>query len=191
MTGMQYLPEIDNKPIQTRCFRYSGNLTSAPNPSFDTQDIRCAVGFVTSASTTYYPVIDAFKLNRIGVTILPNSTTSAGTVTFSWVGINQPDIRETLLFTNAIPVHASFYPYEGSSASFWWDNTSTLTELFSLRSTETDISVILDIQLEYIINTGAITSVALSGASSFTGVGYRTLPIGNNSFTPVDLDVVT
>ena len=149
------------------------------------------IGSVTSASTTYIPLIDSFKLKRVGMTIMPNSTTSAGYITFTWLGLNQPEIRETLIYASAIPAHASYYPYEGSAASWWWDNTSTTTNLFSIRSVETDINIFLDIEFEYIIKTGAVSSVALTSPSSFTGVGYRVLPIGNLLFTPVDLDSVS
>jgi hypothetical protein len=187
--GSQLLPSVNNKPIQTRCFRYQGTINETA--TFTSQDLRCIMGAVTSASTVFYPLIDGFQINRVGMTLMPNSTTTAGTVVFSWQGFNCPDIRETLLVANAIPFHKSFIPPEGTSPWFWWDNSSTTTNLFSIESgLATGCVIFLDFDLKYILNSGAITSTALSVNSTFTGIGYRELPIGDLSFSPTDLDVV-
>jgi len=97
-----------------------------------------------------------------------------------------------MLVANAIPAHRSFYPPEGASSWFWWDNSSTTTNLFSVRNSQgTDLAIIMDLELQYILNTGAITSVALTGASTLTGIAYRYLPITGLTFMPVDLDTVS
>lgn len=97
-----------------------------------------------------------------------------------------------MLVANSIPYHRSFEPIEGTSAWFWWDNSSTTTDLFSIRSAlTTDCLIILDIELNYIIATGAITSVPLTTTSSLTGLVYRTLPITGINFIPVELDTDT
>ncbi len=188
--GGVLLPDINNKPAQSRCIRYSGSVGSGTTALFNTQDIRSFVGFTNSGSTAYYPLTDAFKLLRVGLTLLPNDVSSAGTVTFVWNGFNAPDYRDTMLVANSIPYHRSFKPLDGTSASWWWDNSSSTTDLFSIRSAlNTDCVIILDIELKYIIATGAITSVPLTTTSSLNGLVYRLLPITGLNFTPVELDV--
>jgi len=181
------LPEINNKPIQTRCIRYYGTLNGTS--IWKSSDILAFVGFTNSGATPYYPLLDSFKLIRVGVILLPDGASSAGTVSFTWNGANAPEIRETMLVTNAVPFQKSFYPMVATSAWEWWDNSSTASDLFSLRSTlSTDCQIYLDIEIQYILNTGAIASVPLTTTSSVTGLVYRSLPITGLNFNPVDLD---
>jgi hypothetical protein len=187
--GMTLLSDINNRPIQTRVFRYFGSLNS--RVTFTSQDLSSIMGAVTSGATTFYPLIDGFQISRVGITLLPNNTTSAGTVSFSWSGLNAPDNRHTMLVANSIPYHQSFIPVEGTSAWFWWDNTSSTTNLFQVASTlSSDVLIYIDFDIKYVLNTGATTSVALTANATFTGIGYRQLPIGNLEFSPADLDTV-
>ncbi len=182
-------PEINNRPIHNRCVRYSGSLATSTPSTWNSQDIRCFVGACTSGSTAYYPIADSVQLVRVGVTLLPNSTTSAGSVSFGWIGNNAPTNRETLMVANAIPIHRSFYPYEGTNASWWWTSTSTTTDLFSLISTlPDDIQIVVDVEIRFTFASGNITNVALTTTSGVTGLVYRLMPIGELTFTPVDLD---
>jgi hypothetical protein len=51
--GTVYLPEINQKPIQTRCLRYQ-NVNNIPSSlTFQINDIRHMLGFVTNGSTTF------------------------------------------------------------------------------------------------------------------------------------------
>jgi len=184
------LPEVNNKPKQTRCVRYSGSLNGTT--LWHSSDILAFAGFTNSGATAYYPLLDSFRLNRVGITLLPDSASSAGTVSFVWNGFNAPEFRETMLVTNGVPFTRSFFPTEGSSAWLWWDNSSTSTDLFSVRSaTGSEVIIIIDIEITYIINTGAITNVPLTTTSAVTGLVYRTLPISSPAFVPVDLDTDT
>ncbi len=182
-------PEINNRPIHNRCVRYSGVLTTSTPTTWNSQDIRCFVGATISGSTGYYPIADSVQLVRVGVTLLPNSTTSAGSVSFGWIGNNAPTNRETMMVANAIPIHRSFYPYEGTNASWWWTSTSTTTDLFSLVSAlPDDIQIVLDVEIRYTFGSGSVTNVALTTTAGVSGLVYRLMPIGELIFTPVDLD---
>ncbi len=183
------LPDINNKPIQTRCIRYSGTTTS--ELQMDSQDLRCFCGATTSASTAYYPIAQSVLLKRVGITIMSDSSTTTGSVNFSWNGLNAPDVLHTLLVGPGFPNHRSFYPQEGTSAWLWWDATSTTTELFGISATDSSITIFLDIEFEYVIADGAITNVALTTTASVTGLVYRQLPIGNPIFVPIGLSTDT
>jgi hypothetical protein len=155
-------------------------------------DILAFVGFTNSGATPYYPLLDSFRLKRVGIILLPDAIDSAGTVSFTWNGANAPEVRETMLVANAIPFQKSFFPPEATSAWQWWDNSSTASDLFSIRTTlSTDIRIYIDIEITYILNTGAITSVPLTTTSAVTGLVYRSLPIATLNFVPVDLDTDT
>jgi hypothetical protein len=63
--------------------------------------------------------------------------------------------------------------------------------LFQVASTlSSDVLIYIDFDIKYVLNTGATTSVALTANATFTGIGYRELPIGNLEFSPADLDTV-
>jgi hypothetical protein len=188
--GAVYLPQINQRPIQKRCFRYANDGASVPDHlTFQTRDLRNMLGFVTSGATTFYPFIDSFKLCRIGATILPSDATGgAAFFTFSWRGDNAPQIEETILIGNTTPDHVSFYPPEGSTAWFWHDDQSANENLFDVStSNPTHNYIILDIELEYIINDGALTSQTLNNAAAFTGIAARHIPIATENFHAVNL----
>jgi len=191
-TGAQLITEINNKPILTRCVRFSSNTGNVGTSLFYSQDLLTSVGgHVTSGATTFYPIADSIQLIRVGITLLPDTSSSSGTVTFTWNGLNAPEVRETMFYSNAIPMQRSFRPVEATTAWLWWNNTATNTPLFSIRNQEpTGVVVLVDLELKYIQATGAVTSVTLTQNCSFTGIGYRELPIGVLEFSPVDLDTV-
>lgn len=182
------LPDINNKPIQTRCVRYIGSTTSA---TFNSQDIRCFAGSVVSGSTGYYPILQGFKLIRVGLTLVCDSSTSAGFVTFSWDGANSPDVEHTMIIGPGFPNHRSFWPPLATTAWDWHDATDTTTNIFTLICDDGSIKIFLDLEFEYVIADGAITNVPLTTTAGLTGIVYRTLPITGLTFMPVGLNTDT
>lgn len=187
---MFLLNPINNKPKITRSIRYVGTLSAFSH--FDSQDIRCFCGFTNSGATPYYPVAQSIRLNSVTLNIVSNSTTSAGTVEFSWDGLNAPDTLTTLIVGNGLSETMCFFPPEGSSAWFWWDATSTTTGLFGVScDNSSGLKIYLDINFIYIMADGASTSVPLVTTSAITGYVYRELPISSLTFSPVGLTTDT
>jgi len=171
--------------------RYGNDSTIPQNLTFDTTDIRNMIGFVRGGTTDFYPLIDSFKLRRVGITLLPgDSVGGAGFFSFAWQGDNAPEVRETFLVGNTTPNHMSFFPPEGSTAWFWHDNQGSNEQLFSISNSQQYVYVIMDIELEYIINDGGTANQALTLNSSFTGYGARNIPITSGEFMAVELAAV-
>lgn len=190
--GFVSIPEINQKPIQTRCFRYEYQNNTPTNFLFTTDDIFSLMGFATSASTTFYPIIDSFRMRRIGISLLPrDSTTGFSALGLRWQGSNAPDVLESILVGNAMPTVRSFFPPEGSTCYFWHDSPTATTDLWELNIDNDGVTVIMDLELEYIIADGAITAITLTSPSNFTGVGYHDIPtVGTQTFNVVLLSSV-
>lgn len=172
------LSSVNMKPIQQRVFRYENVNTIPNNLSFDIRDMRNLLGFVTAGATTFYPIIDSFRLRRIGLTILPGDSTAGSTwINFSWQGDNAPQVEETMLASNTVPCHMSFFPAISSTAWDWHDDQGSNDALFSLSLNNNSTTLILDIEMEYIINDGAVSSQTLNNASAITGISSRRIPI--------------
>ncbi len=187
--GFVYIPEINVKPIQTRCFRYAGAFNNTA--AFQVDDFQNMLGWVTNASTTFYQLIDSFRLKRIGITLYAiSSTAGIAPVTITWTGDNGVNVVDTMLVGNSMPNHQSFRPPEGSTAWLWQDTTSSTVGMMSIVSSSTNIEIFLDVELEYIVQDGAaISGGPLGVAATFTGVASR--KCGSNLFTAVGLSSVS
>jgi len=149
-------------------------------------------GFVVNGTTDFFPLIDSFRLKRLGLTVLPYDSTQGFTsIGVRWQGDNAPDITETMLTGNTMPNHQSFRPYDASTAWFWHDQPSTNVALWELTLDHSGSTIILDIEIEYIINDGTVPSQGpLANPSTFSGIASRAIPIGSsNSWSPVQLHV--
>ncbi len=191
--GSVDLPHINQKPIQTRCIRYVGT-TVTTRSTLAVADIRSAIGVVINATTNYVPIIDSFRIRRVGISALLSGTTGSGAVTFAWEGPNVPDISDTSFVGNAIPITRSYYPPPNTSCSWWYDNGATSVDLFSIIASPVDsgdVTIFLDIDLEYIIQDGTQTALALTANPGFTGVAYLRLPATQTTWVPLGLNAVT
>lgn len=186
--GLVTIPEINQKPIQTRCLRYE-YANNGPNTFlFTSDDIFSLIGFATNASTTFYPIIDSFRIRRIGVSLIPlDSTAGFSAFGLRWQGDNAPDVLESVLVGNAMPTVRSFFPPEGSTSWFWHDRPSTATDLWEFNIDNDGVTVIMDLELEYIIADGSITAITLANAPAFTGIGYHAIPIVSSQIFDVVL----
>jgi len=191
--GSVDLPHINQKPKQTRCLRYVA--TSATTQIVvAVADLRGMIGAVTNASTLFIPLIDSFRLKRVGISAVLSGATGAGTVTFAWEGPNVPDIADTSYVGVAVPTTRSYYPPPDTSVGWWYDNGATSVNLFSIQTSAVDsgdTTVFLDIEFEYIIQDGASSTLTLSANASFTGIAYPRLPLTSSSLVPVQLNTVT
>jgi len=189
------LPHINQKPVQTRCIRYYGspNFTSGTAVNFSVADIRSILGAVTNTSTTFVPLIDSFRIRRIGYSAVLQGTAGSATVSFAWEGPNVPDIQDTTFIGIGVPITRSYYPPPNTSVSWWYDNGATSVNLFSVLYTGIAsgiADVYLDIDFEYIIQDGASAPITLAVAATYTGIAVIELPVGTQVFVPVGLSTV-
>jgi hypothetical protein len=192
-TGTSQLSVINNSPIQTRCLRYIGTVTSSTGVS--SGSLLGLIVSVTNSSTTASRILDSLKIQRVGITCLPASDTNAGTFTFAWTGEEQrtPDIRKTMIYSQGVPAHWNFYPPDGSLAGYWVDSNDT-SVIFTMDPDNATVKLVVDLEFSYILGSGSLGSTyTLSIASSFNGLGYRYLDWaagGSSDLSPVDLDLV-
>jgi hypothetical protein len=187
------LPKIQQKPIQGRCLRYLGTSVTTQS-TIAVADLRGMIGTTINATTTYVPLIDSVRLKRVGISAILSGTTGTGSVKFSWEGPNVPDIAETSFVGVSVPITRSYYPPDGTSTSWWYDNGATSVDLFSIQTASGDsgdVNVYLDIEFEYIIQDGAQTALTLTTNPGFTGIAYARLPLTQTIWVPLSLNAVT
>jgi len=191
--GQTFIPEINQKPPLTRCFRYEYENNGPTTFLFNNDDLTNALGFVLNTSTAFYPLIDSYKLLRIGISILPRDSTSGFTMFgVRWQGQFAPDVLDTMIVGNAFPSHRNFYPYEDSTAYFWQDQPSVVQNLFEFNVDADGATIILDLEMEIVLGDGDITGSTLTNPASFTGIASRVMPAsGAQSFSPVLLNAVS
>lgn len=184
--GGVFVTPIKNRPIITRTIRYLFDDQSTRVTVTSTELLRCFV-LATSASTTAYPLVQCYRLLRVGCTMLPNNSSGTATFGFQWSGTNAPNQREILYAAQGIPSKASFYPPEDSSASWWLNTSMTANDIFAVdaQAVTTECPVYLDLDFQYVMYDGSTGTVTLSSSSSFTGVMTRA--IGGGFIVPVDL----
>ncbi len=189
------LPHINQKPIQTRCMRYqSDTMVSNILYNISVNDIRAMILAVVTGSANAIPLIDSFKIRRIGYSAVLSGDVGSAYVTFAWEGPNVPDISDTSYVGVGVPTTRSYYPPSGSSSSWWYDNGAPSVELFSLSQSSLDSGaaiVFLDIDFEYILQNDAVTTVNLAASAGITGVAYANLPLTQTVFVPAALYAVT
>ena len=185
-----FITPIKNKPIQTRAIRYIFDDTSSRVATTVTM-MRRAMAVITNGSTSAVPIIDSFRILRVGATMLPNSNTGTSSFTFQWGGTNAPIEREVMYASQGIPSKRSFYPPDDSSAGWWWNNASDGTiELFSIDglAVTSESPVYVDIEFEYVLADCNVSTFTISSAS-VTGLAYGKM--ANGALTPVDLTTFT
>jgi len=190
--GQFRITPINNTPIQQRCLRYTGTITSSTAVTSDGL-LGILVG-VTNSSTAAFQLFQSFKLSRVGITCLPSSDSNSGTVAFSWVTDTDerlPATKEVIYYSQGVPSKMNFYPPENSLASYWLDDSNA--QLFSIDPSNSTVRLIVDVQFDYVLAEGAATTVTLGIASTFTGIGARYLDWasgGADELTPVDMNLV-
>ncbi len=185
------LPHINQKPIQTRCMRYqSDSMISNILYQISVNDIRAMILAVTTGSANAIPLIDSFKVRRIGYSAVLSGSVGSAYITFAWEGPNVPDISDTSYVGIGVPTTRSYYPPPESSSGWWYDNGAPSVELFSLSQSglsSGEANVFLDIDFEYILQNDAVTTVNLASSSPITGVAYAMLPLTQTVFQPAGL----
>ncbi len=186
------LPPIKNNPIQTRCMRYVGTITSSTE--FRVADMTTILLAVTSGSTSAIKLFEAVLIRSVAITCLPAADTNAGTFAFTWVGEREPDTVETMFYSLGQPDRWVFKPPPGSLAGFWvtQDTSETTNSIFKLDPDNSTVKIILDLSFEYVMCDGASTTLTLSGAATFTGVAARVMPgSATDELVPVGINSVT
>jgi hypothetical protein len=183
---------INNTPIQQRCLRYSGTITSSTAVTSDGL-LGLLVG-TTNSSTATSNIFQSFRLIRVGITCLPSSATNSGTIAYSWVTDTDerlPATKETMYFSQGVPCKKNFYPPENSLAGNWLDDSNA--QLFTIDPSDSVVRLIVDIQFDYVLAEGSSPGSALASAATFTGIGARYLDWasgGSDELIPVDMNLV-
>lgn len=166
---------IKNAPIQVRSIRYQSPTAPELSYLFRTTDLLSMIGFTTS-TTVGYSMISAVKIKSIALHILPDPTDVTGSATFTWLGIYSPNNESTMTFMNAVPASYSFYPLEGSLASFWLTDTTTADDIFQV-SISVATPFFMDIHFSYVMpyDSSATTSLSFSSALA-SRVVYPDIP---------------
>jgi hypothetical protein len=184
------LSVINNAPVQTRCLRYIGDIDA--EVSFVYSDFTRMLVAVTSGSTQVISLFEAVKIQRVGVTVLPNSAASAGTFSFTWSGDKSPHTIHTMLYSQGVPARWSFYPPEDSLAYFWINQDTTgidTATVFSMADSTGNVRIVLDIQFEYVLANGASATSTMTFVPTTTGISAPRMPVGVGDFDAVDLEV--
>ncbi len=189
------LPHINQKPIQTRCIRYEAeNMVSGTVYTFSVADLRAMMLAVVSGTAVATPLIDSFRVRRVGYSGVLSGATGTAFLTFAWEGPNVPDISDTSFVGVGVPITRSYYPPPNTSSGWWYDNGATSVNLFSISQTSNDsgeANVYLDIDFEYILQDGAASTINLLINATFTGIAYARLPLTQIIFAPAALNAVT
>ena len=191
--GTVDIPHINNKPKQTRCLRYSAIGLSATPAVVNSDDLRYIMLAGTSATTNGIVLIDSIRLRRVGISAVLDGTGGSATINFAWQGPNVPDILDTSFVGVGVPTNKSYYPPEGTSCEWWYDSSSTNTNMFALSLSSLnsgDAIVFLDLEFEYILHGGTSTTITTS-AFPATGIAYLTLSQSGDIFVPLGLTTVT
>lgn len=194
-TGNTELSQINNTPIQTRVFRYySATIGNATASAFTVADLLAMLVTCINADSTAVPLIQAFRLRRVGVSAVLSGSTGSSGVTFGWRGPNVPTITETIFAGVGTPNSRSYYPPSHAiSVGQWYDRAATSVTLFQLETYSLDSGeshIYLDIDLEYILADGATTPLTLSANATYSGVAVLSLPLGSNTWIPLGLNTV-
>lgn len=194
------LTAISAFPKQVRSIRYHADINTADTVTVTVEDAQNLLLSVISSSTGAFSIIEGARILDVGLTVMPNSSSGAGSLSFNWEGERTAPTNETLIFSQGAPSKWNFRPPMESLASFWINNTddpTTFTSpyLFSIDIRGT-VELYLDLHFEYIVLNGAGLSATLSSAATFSGVAYSTIgttsPGSSHSgfFVPVGLNYV-
>ncbi len=154
------------------------------------KDIRAMILAVVTGTTLAIPLIDSFKVRRIGYSAVLSGAVGSAYVTFAWEGPNVPDISDTSYVGIGVPTTRSYYPPHESSSGWWHDNGAPDIELFSITQTSLDsgtANIFLDIDFEYILQNDAVIPLTLATTSSITGIAYAMIPVTQTVFQPAGL----
>lgn len=169
--------------------RYIGTITSATD--FRINDFTSILVAVTNGSTSAIALFQSVKIRRVGITCLPASATNAGTFGFTWRGDRGPQTVETMIYAPGNTEKWNFYPPEDSMASLWIDQDSSAIDTSSIFELDPDnsiVKIVLDLQFDYVIASGASDTVNLSGAASLTGIAAVIMPgSATDELLPVDI----
>jgi hypothetical protein len=180
---------INNMPIQTRSIRYMSSSGSDASAQFLKSDLFAILFFATSSTDTV-TLFRSVKLNSVTVSAYaePDSTTSTQYFCFGWKGEKTPGTCKTFHVGPSIPTRKVFRPPKDSLISMWcnaYDNIDT--SLFDI-SWGSSISIVLDLNFNYILGDGSNDNTSFSGSGMTTGYIYAgNLPISSNEFTPIGL----
>ncbi len=155
----------------------------------------------TASSTEAISLLSSFKIKRITIWALNNSSavtsTSFSTCSITWAGSQSPNKEISAVGVNTKPAKISTKPPPGSLASFWYynDGSAANNVLFFLTVPG---GTIIDLDLDYVLQDGAnADAVVLAAASTSQFINYACLDClnttnttGGNLLVPVSLTTV-
>jgi hypothetical protein len=178
--------QIKNQPIQTRVVRYIGPVT-API-ILTTVELNALFVSTTNASTGAFDVFEAVRLRSVGMTILPDSGSSTSFFSFTWEGDRDNHVKEVTASLPGVLTKKTYYPPDGSLASYWVTSTLSTQNLFTLDMGDTATTVIVDLHVECVMTDGAGVARTLSSAATFTGIAAINW---DTALVPADLSYVS
>jgi len=184
--GITRLTEINNQPVQTRSFRFEADAIT--NFEFQARYGLRLLSFGNSGSTTFYGMIEAYRLKSISITLLPSSATNSGTFSFRWESPRTLNTAETLIYTPAVPSRWTFVPQEDSLAAYWvnsQDDIVTSGNLFDFQVDNATVTVIMDMHIEYMFRADGGSASWTGSIPSSTGVFVYSMPYNSGNWTPV------
>lgn len=180
------LTTIKTNPVHTRVIRYiaPGNGASL---TFTVTDMLSLMGFADTISTGF-SMISAFKLNKIKISVLPDSTDVTGSFVFTWLGQFSPNSEVSVMYMNAVPATLTVIPFEGSVASWWLTDTTTSQDLFAVEMSTT-VPYFLDLHFSYCMPQDNTATTALTFAAPTVTAGrfiYPSIPRASAAASRID-----
>ncbi len=149
---------------------------------------------MTNASTTAICLMEAMRLRKVVVVLLPSADTNSGAFAFTWSGEREPDTVETMFYTQGMPSRWTFTPPDGSLAGMWFTRQTSETQnsVFTLDPDNSTVKVVLDLHIEYVLGDGSTRTITLSAPATYTGVAMRVMPgSASDELFPVGVNYVT
>jgi hypothetical protein len=143
----------------------------------------------TAATTTARP-IEAARLRRVSIWGQPPALGAAAvTVALDWKGSQAPDVKHADTSSGITPAYLTTKPPKNASASWWYDNSATNTNLFSF---DLPLGATIDCEVEILCpdDSAAISGPATTGASLGRFYGANLIGTGqaaSSATTPVGL----
>jgi len=159
----------------TRCIRYFSDNSTATTYGFSVDDFMQFIGYATS-STAGDSLVQSFRIKRVKVIAMPDTSDVSGFINFEWLGANAPETVQNIVYTPAVPASRNFRPTEGSTAYWWHSDQSSAEELFEVNMVVA-VNFYLDVELEFVLkmDTNMDSLSTLTGATA-NAIVYPSLP---------------
>jgi len=166
--------DVKQLPIHNRVFRFTSTNTQTDFQVTPTILLKLLVA-TTSGSTSAIPIIGSVRLRRVSLYSVPSSNDFGSTsseLVFQWLGnLNTPSNLIVDRGTATSPACIKVVPPLQSRAGMWFSSTTTdvTSPYFQFTCIATTV---IDIDIDYILLNGSVTTITLNTAASSTGVAF-------------------